>query len=118
MSATLEALVKRDRWWVLTGLAGVTALAWIYIIVLAASMEDVDGIRQMGVTITTPRATAWTSADYLLMFLMWAIMMVAMMMPSAAPMNQVPIIWLISRSGDSLVTAERPMGESTSSPTV
>ena len=85
MSATtLETLITRDRWWVLAGLAGVTALAWIYLIGMAAAMGD--GMLEMGDAMTTARTTTWTSADFLLMFLMWAIMMVGMMLPSAAPM--------------------------------
>ena len=33
-----------------------------------------------------PQLAAWSAADWLAMFLMWAVMMVAMMLPSAAPM--------------------------------
>ena len=68
--SALEALLKRDRAVVLAGLAGVSLLAWAYISVTAAPLE----------------VRPWTGLDFLLMFLMWAVMMVAMMVPGAAPM--------------------------------
>ncbi len=72
-TTALEALLKRDRVVVLAGLAGVTGLAWAYLLVIGAEMGAME-IRP------------WTGLDFLLMFLMWAVMMVAMMVPSAAPM--------------------------------
>ncbi len=39
-SATnLEAFLKRDRWFVLAGLAGATALAWATLVVMAVDMD-------------------------------------------------------------------------------
>ena len=77
----------------MAGLAGVTALAWVYLLGMAAAMEDPDGamedlngMRQMGDAMTMARTTTWTTSDFFVMFLMWAIMMVGMMLPSAAPM--------------------------------
>ncbi len=75
-TSPLESVLKRDRAVVLAGLAGVSLLAWAYIWVTAAEM---DGMAVMQVR-------PWTGLDFLLMFLMWAVMMVAMMVPSAAPM--------------------------------
>jgi len=76
-SATnLEAFLKRDRWFVLAGLTGVTALAWAYLVVMAADMA----------TIAMPAVAPWSVLDFWLMFVMWAVMMVGMMLPSAAPM--------------------------------
>jgi predicted metal-binding membrane protein len=40
----------------------------------------------MGPAVATPTARPWTAADFGLMLAMWAVMMVAMMLPSAAPM--------------------------------
>jgi predicted metal-binding membrane protein len=40
----------------------------------------------MGTQMTLPRMQAWGVADFALTFGMWAVMMVAMMTPSAAPM--------------------------------
>ncbi len=78
--STLESLLKRDRAVVLAGLAGVSLLAWTYLVVTAAEM---DAMAALGVAV---QVGPWTGFDFLLMFLMWAVMMVAMMVPSAAPM--------------------------------
>ena len=77
----MEALARRDRWIVLGGLIGVTALAWVYTIVLAGhDMEShLGGMAGM-------HHAAWGAADLALTFLMWVVMMVAMMLPTAAPM--------------------------------
>jgi predicted metal-binding membrane protein len=82
-SSTLETLVKRDRAVVLAGLAGVTGLAWAYLFVTAAEM---GGTMDAGAMVAAMQIRPWTGLDFLLMFLMWAVMMVAMMLPSAAPM--------------------------------
>jgi predicted metal-binding membrane protein len=82
-SSTLETLVKRDRAVVLAGLAGVTGLAWAYLFITAAEM---GGPMDAGALAAAMQIKPWTGLDFLLMFLMWAVMMVAMMLPSAAPM--------------------------------
>ena len=40
----------------------------------------------MGQAMLTARAVPWTTTEFVFMFLMWAIMMIGMMLPSAAPM--------------------------------
>lgn len=82
-ASTLEAVLRRDRLIVLSGLVGVTALAWIYLVVVAAGM---DMGMPMGEAMAMPQIRPWSAVDFVLMFLMWAIMMVGMMVPSAAPM--------------------------------
>ncbi len=66
----------RDSLVVITGLVLISALAWVYTIHHAAAL---DGMAM-------PQVRPWEAADFLMMFLMWAVMMVAMMLPSAAPM--------------------------------
>ncbi len=66
-SLALAAPPTRDRIVLWGGIVIITALAWIYLIIMP-----------MG-------AQSWL-LDATLMFLMWAVMMVAMMLPSAAPM--------------------------------
>ena len=75
----IETILKRDRLLVLASLAGVTALAWLYLVADAVHMTSMSDMAMMQVT-------PWTAFDAMLMFLMWAIMMVGMMLPSAAPM--------------------------------
>ncbi len=79
-NSALELVLKRDRVAVLVGLTGVTVLAWIYLIVLAGGMPD------MPAEMTAARMKPWGAADFALTFLMWSVMMVGMMVPSAAPM--------------------------------
>ncbi len=73
----VEKLLRRDRQIVLAGLAAVTALAWGYLWLLA---------REMGGGMASMMALRpWTAADFWFTFAMWAVMMVAMMIPSATP---------------------------------
>ncbi len=84
-SLSLEALLRRDRVLVTAGLCAVTALAWLYLVHLHRSMGmgmEMGDMPDMAMPMMTP----WRAADFLLMFVMWAMMMVAMMVPSAAPM--------------------------------
>ena len=76
-------LPRRDRMVILLALVGVTALAWVYLINLSAHMKDI-GSGELGTFI---QITPWTSTDFVFMGLMWAVMMVGMMVPSAAPMT-------------------------------
>ncbi|MCZ6843816.1 MAG: DUF2182 domain-containing protein [SAR324 cluster bacterium] len=82
VQSPLEFILKRDRLVVLAGLAGVTVLAWVYLFVLAADMSGMN----MGGAMTSMQVKPWSGLDFLLMFLMWAVMMIGMMVPSAAPM--------------------------------
>ncbi len=74
----LETVLRRDRAVVAAGILAVAGLAWAYIVYLASGSSAMD--------MTMPRLSAWTAADFGLMFLMWAVMMAAMMTPTAAPM--------------------------------
>jgi predicted metal-binding membrane protein len=83
----LETVLKKDRSVILAGLAGITALAWAYMFYLAWAMHPTDmGTMEMAKDQAMPQMQAWGPVELLLTFVMWAIMMVAMMVPSAAPM--------------------------------
>jgi predicted metal-binding membrane protein len=77
-----ENVLRRDRIIVLSGLAAITALSWVYVLSLTLEMRNME----MGAEMTMPRMQAWGAADFALTFGMWTVMMVAMMTPSAAPM--------------------------------
>ncbi len=81
-----ESLLSRDRQVVLAGLIAITAMAWAYLVYLVVQMGmggmDSSGESMAGMIQLAP----WTATDALLMLLMWSIMMVAMMLPSATPM--------------------------------
>ncbi|HUS53388.1 MAG TPA: DUF2182 domain-containing protein [Thermohalobaculum sp.] len=72
----IEALTRRDRLLVVAGLAAITGLAWLYLLNLAPGMQGT----------AMPALKPWSTVDFALMFVMWAVMMIAMMTPSAAPM--------------------------------
>lgn len=58
------------------------ALAWLYLIYMAWGMANMD----VGVDmVIMPRMTSWQLPDVGLVFAMWAIMMIAMMLPAATP---------------------------------
>ena len=78
----LEMVLRRDRMVVLAGLIGVAALAWAYTVYLAYDMEHMD----MGMSMAMPMMQSWSLMDFASMFIMWTVMMVAMMVPTAAPM--------------------------------
>lgn len=73
---------RRDRWAVLSGLTGVVVVAWLYLFHRAGQMMPMpDAVAGVA------RIAPWTSSTYVLVFLMWAAMMIAMMVPSATPMT-------------------------------
>ena len=78
--SSVESLLKRDRLVIAVGIVGLTALAWAYLVYLARDMGGMDQGMMMA------QMQSWTIADFGFMFLMWAVMMVGMMVPTAAPM--------------------------------
>ena len=76
---------RRDRIVISICLVLLTALAWAYLIHLdremSAAMEHDQMMADMGMTMDMP----WSTTDVVLAFAMWAVMMVGMMTPSAAP---------------------------------
>src|SRR5437016_9815198 len=102
-ATAFERLLKRDRMITLAGLAALCALAWLYILtgagLGAATWEmttlapfphpqapgGMPGMPGMDIGETLSGRTAWGAATWALMIAMWWIMMIAMMMPSAAP---------------------------------
>jgi predicted metal-binding membrane protein len=78
VGAAGEGVSKRDRVVVLGALAGISALAWAYLVYLAGGMEPGEMHAAM------VRMRPWGPTDLFLLFLMWVVMMAAMMVPSAA----------------------------------
>ena len=78
-----RAWITRDA--LVTGgaLASATALAWWW---LATSDMAMDGTSMAGMDMPGMGAMPWTPTYALSVFVMWTIMMVAMMLPPAAPM--------------------------------
>jgi predicted metal-binding membrane protein len=63
------------------GLAGISLLAWAYLVYLAGTMQ----MANMGMDLSMPSMQAWGIKDTSFTFGMWVVMMVAMMTPSAVP---------------------------------
>ena len=77
--------LRRDRLVVLASLAGVTALAWCYLLWLARNMSGMPMDDMPGMDMAAMNFAAWTFAHFVFMFAMWTVMMVGMMLPSVAP---------------------------------
>jgi predicted metal-binding membrane protein len=91
-ASTLEAVLRRDRLVVAGALGIIVALAWSYVLWLAHEMDmggmDMTGFRMIpaGIGIMLPADEPWRAIEFAYVFLMWVVIMVGMMAPSAAPM--------------------------------
>ena len=74
----LEAALRRERLIVVAGLVALAALAWLYLAHTAAGMSAHAGM-------SMPMVSTWGAEETASLALMWIVMMVAMMVPSAAP---------------------------------
>src|SRR5213083_312416 len=83
--STLETVLRRDRWVVGGAIGIIFALAWSYVLWLANDMNMGD-MDMTGFRIMLPANEPWRAIEFVYVFLMWAVMMVGMMAPSAAPM--------------------------------
>ncbi len=72
---TIESVLRRDRLVLAASLTALTLLAWAYLVYLAWDMQHMD------MDMAMPQMQAWATVEYVLMFVMWAVMMA-----SAAPM--------------------------------
>jgi predicted metal-binding membrane protein len=77
----LETILRRERLIIGGCLASMVILAWLYLLHTKTAMPDMD---MPGMVMLDLHE--WAPATILLLFVMWTVMMVAMMVPSAAPM--------------------------------
>ena len=85
-SDPLESALRNDRRIVLAALLGIAAVAWAYLIYEARAMQRTGVCECLGLAMSGPDTKPWAATAILPLFLMWSEMMVAMMIPSAAPM--------------------------------
>jgi predicted metal-binding membrane protein len=93
-------LLERGAAPVVLSLIALCVLAWLYLVHLAGQMAAMEGLagRMMGMPVAdamsmlleaalspTAAAIVEVSANFVLVALMWAVMMIGMMLPSAAP---------------------------------
>lgn len=76
----LETALKHDRWLTATALLLAMFLAWSWIVPMALDMYG-----SMSGSAAWMMTTRWDALHLALLFAMWAVMMVGMMLPSAAP---------------------------------
>ena len=96
------SLPRRDRIAIWAALLGLTAVSWAYLVHMAMGMDAMTGMAAMnmpaGVEMPGMDMSGmdhgemlmihrWSAADFALMFLMWAVMMVGMMVPTAIAMT-------------------------------
>lgn len=74
---SVAGTLKHDRLIVLLGITFVIILAWAYLVKSALAMNLATMPQMM---------MRWGAAEFVPLFIMWAIMMMAMMLPSATPM--------------------------------
>ena len=85
-AALLEAMIRRDRLVLVAGILVVSALAWVWLVLGAGmDMSAIEMTRMAGMDGWMMQPAVWTPAYALLIVSMWWVMMVAMMLPNAAP---------------------------------
>jgi len=91
VTAIARDAFRRDRAVVIWTLATVVLLAWLFVWLQATAMYSMGSepglLASLGVAVMPimPMGEPWTAAWLLLTFLMWAVMMAGMMLPSAMP---------------------------------
>jgi predicted metal-binding membrane protein len=75
---------RKDRSVILLALLALSVLSWLWLISRSRGMSDQEMASMSGMAM--PMASPWMPATFGLTFAMWWVMMVGMMLPSAAPM--------------------------------
>ena len=85
--SSIELLIQRDRLWIALGLVTAILLAWFYLLREAAAMNAMAAEARMhaAMGMTGMNMRAWDASDWFALFVMWSVMMVGMMLPSATP---------------------------------
>lgn len=81
-AASIADSTRQDKLIATAGIVGVSVLSWVYIVILARGMSNTDTI---GAAVQI-QVTSWTTVDLVLLFVMWTVMMIGMMLPSAVPL--------------------------------
>lgn len=81
VNSVFEAILRRDRVLVAVALSVLIALSWAYLLGGAGmSMHEMNGM------LMPMHMEPWTLHYAVIVFVMWSVMMAAMMLPGAAPM--------------------------------
>jgi predicted metal-binding membrane protein len=93
------SLARSERAVTGAGLLALTLLSWLYLALLADSMDAMDGAGSGAAFMALMPMGRWAPAEFALCFAMWLVMMIAMMVPSAAPMLLAFLSFSRSRAG-------------------
>jgi predicted metal-binding membrane protein len=85
-SDSIESALRHDRMIVIAALGALALVAWLYMMHEARMMDETGVCECAGLAMSGPDVKPWAAGALVPLFLMWAEMMVAMMIPSAAPM--------------------------------
>lgn len=79
------SLRQLDRAVLYLSIAGIVALSWWYLIDMASEMSEMSGSTSTVASIDMQSSSLqhWTLQTFWMMFVMWSVMMVGMMLPSA-----------------------------------
>jgi predicted metal-binding membrane protein len=80
----LDTLLRRDRALVGAALVATIIVAWLYLFHLSRAMPGMNMADMPGMAMSHEHV--WGVVDVVLLFVMWTVMMIAMMVPAAAPM--------------------------------
>src|ERR1700674_4778877 len=106
----IEVVLRRDRAIIVAALIVITGLAWAHVLWLANDMAmggmDMTGFRMIpsGMGLMMPASAPWQPIEFIFMFVMWVVMMIGMMTPSAAPM-----VLLYARVGRQAAVQGKPL---------
>src|SRR5438477_9912673 len=84
-SFSIDSVLQKDRLIIGAGLSAIALVAWGYMWHEAQAMDRTGICHCLGMKMAGPDSQAWSASELLPLFLMWAQMMVAMMVPSVAP---------------------------------
>ena len=100
------SLRQRDQLLIVSALTAIVFLSWWYLVQLNSQMNTMPAMNSIqGMSGMNAGLHPWTPTDFLMMFIMWAVMMVAMMVPSAMRMVMIySHVVAKEQTQDSLVT--------------
>lgn len=93
LSGFVESIARKPDVVALAAIALTVTMAWLYLIAGPPMPGMTMGVME-GMEMARPAPDQWSWMEGWLLFAMWAVMMVAMMLPSAAP-----VLLLVSRIG-------------------
>jgi predicted metal-binding membrane protein len=109
----LEVVLRRDRAVIIASLLVITGLSGAYVLWLVDDMwmggMDMTGFRMIpaGMGLMMPTSAPWRPIEFAFVFVMWVVMMIGMMTPSAAPM-----VLLYARVGRQAAVQGKPFAAS------